>query len=66
MAAPNEIIMPKPNQSEAAILRREMEAERKRRDRAVNTARTRKANAKSGSHIPTPKRTRKDIMKELT
>jgi len=50
----------KPTEKERKILEREMERERKRRDKAVNNRRS------PGSHIPTPRRTRKQIMDEIS
>lgn len=55
-----------PNEAERAILEREMEKERRRRDRAVKNERTRREGRETKPHTPTPRRNRKDIMKELT
>ena len=52
----------KPTNKEAERLKREMERERKRRDKAVNNKRSRSP----GSHRPTKDRSRRDIMNELT
>ncbi len=39
---------------------------RAKRDENVNNEKTRRENPKSKTHLPTPARTRKDILKELT
>lgn len=52
----------KPTEAERKILEKEMARARKERDRAVNNSKTRT----STTHRPTPKRTRRDIMNELT
>ena len=54
----------KPTEEERKILEREMERERKRRDKAVNNERARKRGP--STHRPTPRRTRKQIMDELS
>lgn len=55
-----------PNETERAILEREMEKERRRRDRAVKSERTRREGTETKPQRATPKRNRKDIMKEIT
>jgi len=52
-----------PTEHEKAILakEKELEAARRRRDKAVNNKRT-----TPGSNKPSPKRSRKDILDELT
>ena len=51
----------KPNENERRLLEKAMRAERKRRDKAVNNKRQ-----TPGSNKPSPKRTRKQIMDDLT
>lgn len=51
---------PKPNAAQRAALKRAIDAEKKRRRQAEKNRRT------PGSNIPSPRRSRKDIMKELT
>jgi hypothetical protein len=58
----------KPTKQEQGFLERTMEALRKVRDKAVNNERTRKSgiHQAAGSDRATLRRTRKDIMKEIT
>jgi len=52
----------KPTDKEAQRLEREMERERKRRDKAVNNSR----NRKPSTHIPSPRKSKREIMGEIT
>jgi len=55
----------KPNKQEASFLDKTAKALRKIRDKAVNNSRTRKENPAT-THRPNLRRTKKDIMKDLT
>ena len=51
----------------AKALAKKLKDSRKKRDKSVNNERTRREGTTAGgTHIPNPKRTRKDILDELT
>jgi len=56
----------KPTPSESAALKRAMDAEKKARAEAEARRKKARGEGGKGSNIPTPRRNRKDIMRELT
>jgi len=55
----------KPTKQEEGFLEKAMRWARSQRDAAVNNARTRADGSRGVTHLPTPTRTKKDILEEL-